>query len=119
MDRTLMIFLVLGLILFPVTGQAENECRDKGFKQGIKHRAKAHRAQQKKENELFREKVKNVEMKQRYRALVNHRETQFHENIDFRTKIHKERMRYFQKVYECRLNKRRNQAKDTNLNSSG
>ena len=70
MKRTLKFLLVLSVILFPVTVQAENECRDKGFKQGIKQRAEVHRAQKKKENKIFKEKVKNMEVIKQVRLLL-------------------------------------------------
>lgn len=104
MNKTLILIAVLLLVL-PLEASADKEHKGKKgprneFRQAVKSRIQDHHQQQKAENKDFQKSLKNSDLAQdqRVAAIKDHRETQYEENITFRERQHRERLRTMERI---------------------
>jgi len=104
MNKKILTLTIMSLFFIPVVAGAdsgEGKCSVRKDREAIRAEVKDHRAKQRQENQNFRKKARDMDPKDRYEAAVNHTNTQFRENQNFRENIYHKTLDILEERYEC------------------
>lgn len=91
MKKTFVWIASLALVSMTGISWAQDNAGETGLGQQFKGRVKAHREEQKTENQAFRDSLKDKTPEERAALIKEHKEQQFNENVEFRDQIHSEK----------------------------
>ena len=90
MIRKTLIILTASLLILPPAAFARGQ--NNQYRHKVREKVKARRTRQQEESKAFRQSLEDLNPKDRTAAIVNHRNTQYQENVAFHSQQHQENM---------------------------
>jgi hypothetical protein len=95
MNRKWMIVMAVMMLCLPVSAWA-GKGQGRGWGGEFQEKVKAHRQEQKAENQAFRETLKDKTPEERQALIKQHAEKQYNENVRFHDQLHSEKKQVLQ-----------------------